>query len=112
MNTINDSTGFSRFQLQLGRNPRLIPPLLDTDVSSTTELFPDEGQLAAELIRRIDTDVLEAQDNLLQAKLAQASSANRARGPDPEYKVGDLILLATHHRRRAYMQRGDNRVAK
>ncbi len=112
MNTINDSTGFSRFQLQLGRNPRLIPPLLDTDVSSTTELFPDEGQLAAELIRRIDTDVLEAQDNLLQAKLAQASSANRARGPDPEYKVGDLVLLATHHRRRAYMQRGDNRVAK
>jgi hypothetical protein len=28
MNTINASTGFSPFQLRLGRSPRIIPPII------------------------------------------------------------------------------------
>ena len=37
--------------------------------------------LVAEVIRQIDTDVLEAQDNLLAAKLIQTEQANRSRAP-------------------------------
>ncbi len=112
MNTVNDSTRFSRFQLQLGRSPRVLPPLFDADVSDAAATAPDNAQRAADLIRQMETDILEAQDNLLQAKVQQAAAANRSRGPDPNYEVGDLVMLATFHRRRAYMQRGDQRVAK
>lgn len=66
----------------------------------------------AKLIERIDVDVMEAQDNLLLAKTQQALHADRARGPEIVYKVGDQVLLSTFHRRREYMQRGDRRVAK
>ncbi len=109
MNTVNDSTGFSRFQLQLGRSPRVIPPLVESKLAGDD---PDIAQLVADTFRRLDTDILEAQDNLLNAKITQAHSTNRSRGPEPHYEVGSLLMLNTFHRRRAYMQRGDNRVAK
>ena len=111
MSAVNASTGVSRFQLHLGRQPRILPPILDSDVSTHTDAS-DDAAIAAELLRRIDTDVLEAQDNLLAAKLAQMTAANRGRCNDPDFKVGELVLLSTFHRRQAYMRRGDNRVAK
>ncbi|TFK79041.1 hypothetical protein K466DRAFT_579278 [Polyporus arcularius HHB13444] len=112
MNTINASTGFSPFQLHLGRSPRILPPLFDDAILQTSSSFPMDADSAAKLLRQIDTDVLEAQDNLLIAKLAQAQAANRERGPEPSLKEGDLVMLSTVHRRREYMQRGSNRVAK
>ncbi len=112
MSAVNASTGFSRFQLHLGRQPRILPPLFQTDVTAADPDSPSAADRAADVIRRIDTDVLEAQDNLAAAKLAQMCAANRGRTDDPAYAVCDLVLLSTFHRRRAYMQRGDNRVAK
>ena len=55
---------------------------------------------------------MEAQDNLLLAKTDQAHHANKHRGAEIIYKVGDKVLLSTFHRWREYMQRGDHRVAK
>lgn len=55
---------------------------------------------------------MEAQDNLLLAKLNQALAANQSRGAEITYSIGDRVLLSTLHRRRDYMQRGDHRVAK
>ncbi|KAJ8481084.1 hypothetical protein ONZ51_g6252 [Trametes cubensis] len=75
---------------------RALPPSLDADV----------------LLRQFETDIFEARDNLLLAKLAQASAANAHRSPDHRYAVGDKVMLSTFHRRRDYMQRGDLRVAK
>ncbi len=112
MNSLNASTGFSGFQLLMGRSPRLIPPLLDSNIQHVADELPDGARLAADIIRQLDTDVLEAQDNLLAAKVAQMQAANRTRSDDPAYAVGDLVMLSTFHRRRDYMQRGDNRVAK
>jgi hypothetical protein len=108
MNTVNASTGFSGFQLRMGRSPRLIPPIVATpDVDYT-----DEEKLATEIIARLDLDVIEAQENLLTAKLSQAEQANKLRGPDHNIQVGDRVKLTTAHRRAAYVKKGDKRVAK
>ncbi|EJF55693.1 hypothetical protein DICSQDRAFT_24568, partial [Dichomitus squalens LYAD-421 SS1] len=112
MSAINASTGFSRFQLHIGRQPRILPPILSADAQSVALDAPDETRLAENILSSIETDVFEAQDNLLAAKLAQITAANRGRSEDPPYAVGDLVLLSTFHRRRDYMRKGDNRVAK
>ncbi len=112
MSTPNASTGFTPFELRHGSNPRVLPPIskshTDTDVAGSLEV----GENARALIARIETDVMEAQDNLILAKTHQAIHANTHRDPEIAYKVGDAVLLSTFHRRRQYMQRGDHRVAK
>jgi hypothetical protein len=60
MNSINASTGFSPFQLRLGRLPRIIPPIIPSEVS-----YP-EAISAADIINRVSDDVVEAKDNMLQ----------------------------------------------
>ncbi|KIP01579.1 hypothetical protein PHLGIDRAFT_51617, partial [Phlebiopsis gigantea 11061_1 CR5-6] len=67
---------------------------------------------ATEVIKRLETDFMEAQDNLTLAKMNQAIQANKHRGDEIVYVVGDKVMLSTAHRRREYMQRGDLRVAK
>lgn len=108
MNAENASTGFSRFQLHIGRSPRLIPPIVEQHSLDSTP----ESSHASNVLNQIDVDVLEARDNLFNAKVAQTHAANLHRGPDPVYAVGDKVMMSTMHRRRDYMQRGDNRVAK
>jgi hypothetical protein len=107
MNTINTSTGYSPFQLKTGRSPRIIPPL----VPNTENATPAETS-AREIINRLQLDVMEAQDNLLAAKIRQAYHANEHRGAEDVFKVGDLVMLSTTHRRRNYKRNGKKRVAK
>jgi len=107
MNTVNASTGFSPFQLHLGRSPRLLPPLLPLSCVSATE-----DCAAHAFMEHLQMDVLEARDALLASKVSQATSKNKLRSPEPTYQVGDLVLLSTKHRHRDYMQKGDGRVAK
>ncbi|PIL33967.1 hypothetical protein GSI_03675 [Ganoderma sinense ZZ0214-1] len=75
MNTVNASTGFSPFQLHLGRSPRLIPPIVDQPLPAS---HPDAevAELAKSIIDALQLDVMEARDNLLASKLAQAAAAN------------------------------------
>jgi hypothetical protein len=77
MNSVNASTGFSNFQLHIGCSPHLIPPIVPADL-------PDDLRSAAsraeDLINQISTDVMEAKDNLLQAKIFQEHCANSDRG--------------------------------
>jgi hypothetical protein len=101
MNTVNMSTGFSLFQLRMGRAPRIIPPLVPT--TAVTEDTP-ETEAAVALIDRLVLDVKEAQDNLLVAKVAQAEFANRHQRDEDSFAIGDKVLLSTAHRRREYMQ--------
>ncbi|PBK68393.1 hypothetical protein ARMSODRAFT_887842 [Armillaria solidipes] len=62
MNTVNASTGFSGFQLCMGRSPRLIPPLVpDMLAPATTK----KDFSAAQIIKRILTDTDIAKDNLI-----------------------------------------------
>jgi len=107
MNTINASTGFSPFQLKTGRSPCLIPPLILILADAT----PAEIS-ARDIIDHLQTDVKEAQNNLLTEKVRQAYHANEHRGPEEVYAMGDLVMLSTTNRRRHYKRNGKKRVAK
>ena len=104
MNTVNKSTGFSPFQLHTGRSPRLIPPI--------TPAARTKAMDAVELIDQINSDVAEAKDNLLLAKIFQADQANRKRGPEDAYAIDDLVMLSTANRRKEYASTGSGRSAK
>ncbi|EIW59629.1 uncharacterized protein TRAVEDRAFT_86270, partial [Trametes versicolor FP-101664 SS1] len=113
MSTVNASTGYTPFHLRHGRSPRVVPPISLGDVSDANEAIGTEGVSAAlAMLRRLETDVMEAQDTLLMSKAAQAFHANNSRGTEPRFEVGDRVLLLTFHRCREYMQRGSHRVAK
>src|ERR1700677_826638 len=47
---------------------------------------------------QLNTDVMEAQDNLLEAKIQQAHLANQFRKPEHIYEIGDRVLLSTINR--------------
>jgi hypothetical protein len=104
-NTINKSTGFSPFQLLTGRSPRMMPPITQTERK--------EGDTDVhKLIDQINTDVAEAKDNLMLAKIFQADHANRKHGPEGVYKENDLVMLSTANRRKDYAMAGSGRSAK
>ncbi|KAF9440230.1 hypothetical protein P691DRAFT_628698, partial [Macrolepiota fuliginosa MF-IS2] len=56
--------------------------------------------------------VHEAQDNLLAAKIVQAHYANDYHDDDPNFKVGDHVLLNTENHHHNYVQKGSGRVGK
>ena len=111
MNTINSSTGFSPFQLRMGRSPRIIPPITPTPVFDTAQ-ESKEATRAAELIESLALDTAEAKDNLFATKVAQSEFANRHCSPEIPFTVGNKVLLSTTNRRREYMQAKSGRVAK
>jgi hypothetical protein len=109
MNTVNASTGFSGFQLHIGRSPRIIPPIL-TPIANPE--LQDAVESATALLQRLTNDAAQAHDNLLQAKVSQAHSADNSRRPDPHYQVGNLVMLSTMIRHHQYKTKGEHRTAK
>nr|GAT44984.1 reverse transcriptase-RNase H-integrase [Mycena chlorophos] len=107
MNSVNASTGFSGFQLRYGRVPRVLPALVAPE--GRVKNFERD---AADVIAQLELDVAEAQENLIAAKAEQAYYANKDRGPLPDFKVGDRVLLDTKNRRRHFIASGSGRVAK
>lgn len=108
MSTINASTGYSPFQLHMGRSPHIIPPLLVPTLAN----IPCEHALTVEkIINSIHTDVTEAKDNLIHAKVTMAHP-NELRGCEEKYEVGNLVMLSTLHRRQEYKWHGEKCVAK
>ncbi|KAJ2927408.1 hypothetical protein H1R20_g9685, partial [Candolleomyces eurysporus] len=105
MNTVNASTGFSPFQLRLGRSPRVVPPF-------TTPPMGAIEMKAVDLIRLHELLVFEAQDNLLAAKIDQAYYANRKRGEEVVHSVGDRVLLSTRNRWKELKAGDPNRATK
>jgi hypothetical protein len=77
-------------------------------VSSTAE----EILRATNLITQLQTDVSEAKDNLLQAKISQAHYANQNRSPETPFKIGNQVMLSTLHRCQEFKKKGEKRVAK
>src|ERR1700761_3190102 len=55
---------------------------------------------------------LEANDNLLTAKIRQAHQENQHRGQAFPFKIGERVVLSTSHRRRAYKSGDELRAAK
>ena len=92
MNTVHKSTGFTPFQLHMGRSPWLIPPLAPVTTSATvTEVD------AWHVIRQLEIDVMDAQDNLLHAKISQSMQANKHCLTDFPFKIGGRMRLSTVH---------------
>ncbi|KAF9547923.1 hypothetical protein CPC08DRAFT_589199, partial [Agrocybe pediades] len=111
MNTVNASTGFSPFQLRLGRSPRILPALTNSPLFEN-QVPSSETDKAKEMLLQIQKFEAEAQDNLLSAKISQCLQANRFRLPTVPFKVGEKVMLSTKNRRREYMSAKSGRVAK
>ena len=111
MNSINASTGFSNFQIHLGRSPRLIPLIIPTTITPPTS-SKEETEQAQKLISQIDTDVTEVKDNLLQAKVFQAQYANMNRSPNIPFEVGDKVMLSTLHHHQQFKKKGEKWATK
>jgi hypothetical protein len=97
MNTVNASTGFSGFQLRMGRCPWLIPPLMPERLPMELK-GTDSTEAATALLERIQLDCEEAKDNLVLAKMMQALHMNKNRRKDDVFMVGEHVLLSTLHR--------------
>jgi hypothetical protein len=111
MNTVNASTGFSAFQLRLGRSPQLIPLLVPERL--TEELADvDSTERAKAVLEQIRLDTEEAKDNLILAKTNQALQANRSRGVDDVFVVGERVMLSTLHCRKEYRKKGEKHMTK
>ena len=107
MNTVNRSTKYTPFQLRFGKTPRILPPLTSSYPSATKE-----ATNARELIVQIQTDVADAKDNLMLAKISQSFQANKHRTDSFPYKVGDWIWIDTDNCRREFKDVTKGRTAK
>ena len=58
------------------------------------------------VLDQIGTDMVEAKDNLMLAKVFQADHANRRCGSEDAYKMDDLVMLPTANRRKDYASTG------
>src|SRR6266404_3293192 len=106
MNTTNTSTGFSPFQLRFGKSPRLLPPFAGPPPTNSPEPH------AQTIINMMQPMEMEASDNLLTAKISQASHANTTRAAHFPFKCSDRVLLSTAHRRRTHNGATTSRAAK
>ena len=107
MSTVNKSTGFAPFHLRFGRAPRILPPLVTPPPNPSNEYVS-----AREIVEDLQTDVADARDNLILAKISQSHFANPKRSQDPLYQIGDKIMLSTLHRRKEYKNKSQHRAAK
>lgn len=73
---------------------------------------PSEEISARIVIQDLTNDVLQAQDNLLQAKVQQAFQSNKNRGLEVEYKIGDKVMLTMLHRHNDYKCKNQLQVTK
>ena len=99
--------GFSPFQLHMGHSPCIIPPLVPAKSKATVTDID-----AWHVIRKLETDVLEAQDNLLKAKILQSTQSNKHRTLKFPFKIGTCVQLSTLHQCNDYKAKGKKRVAK
>ena len=67
---------------------------------------------AQELIERVNTDMAEAKDNLMLAKVFQADQVNRKCRLEDAFAVNDLVMLSTANRRKDYASTGSGRSVK
>jgi hypothetical protein len=106
MNTINSSTGFSPFQLHMGRSPCIIPPLVPSAVNDIEDIR------ALDVIKKLKADVAEAKVNLAAAKISQCLQANNNHTDNFSLKIGDRVLLSTLHRQNDYKSKDAKRITK
>ena len=91
-NSVNATTHQTPTEMLYGTSIRLFP-ILETPVDTPIPAVAD-------FIERINESVTIAKDNHLIAKTIQTQQANKSRRPEPEYKVGDRVMLDSRNIRR------------
>lgn len=107
MNLLNASTGCTNFQIQLGRSPRMITPMVPAPPSMEPQSIERDTIRAIKMVEELQTDVAEAKDNLLQAKVFQTHYTNLNRSSEIPYMIGKKVMLSTLHRRQQYKEEGE-----
>ncbi|SGY11864.1 BQ5605_C011g06299 [Microbotryum silenes-dioicae] len=102
--SVNRSTGKTPFEVVLGFTPELTPiaPVYDSTVSQAVESIMEQRETA----------VAEARDTLAIAKIRQADQSNKVRKLEPEFAVGNRVLVDSRDRRLRYKADGEARSAK
>ena len=76
-------------------------------------LRPSREHISAhEVINQLAQDVADAKDNLMVAKISQSYHANKNHRDDPEYEIGNSVMLSTLHQWREHKLKGEKQVAK
>jgi hypothetical protein len=112
MSTVNTSTGYTGFDLRMGRAPRLIPVMSKDDVLREEPELVEAVTEVTKVLERLKDDIEDAKDALLASKVHQAHHANKSRAEEDVFKVGEWVMLNTHNRRREYKNGKPGRVAK
>jgi transposase InsO family protein len=99
---VNDATGKTPFEMVLGFTPSLAPPTITASAVPAVE----------ELLADREATLQEARDAMVETKVRQAQQANAHRGEEPEWKVGDLVMIDSRDRRLRYKSRSGTRAAK
>ena len=107
MSTVNKSTRYSPFHLRFGRSPWILPPLVNPPPNPSADHIN-----AHQVIENLATDIADACDNLMLAKISQSHYANHNRSDAPSYKIGNKVMLSTLNHRRDYKLKGQHRAAK
>ncbi|EGU13057.1 RNA binding protein [Rhodotorula toruloides ATCC 204091] len=98
----NDSTGLSPFEVVLGFQPSSSPSGAKSPLPSVEWTLETREQR-----------IKDARDTLAAAKVRQAAQANKKRGDEPTFSVGDLVMVDSSDRRSRYKTRSqDCRAAK
>ena len=78
--------------------------------------LPDDlcsaGSAAEGILTCLMDDVADVKDNLLPAKMIQATYANELHGHEVVYQLGDRVMLSIFHRGQDYKLKEDDHVAK
>lgn len=86
----------------------MVPPI----VPSPKVFNTDAHLIAHDLALKLRLDVLEAQDNLLHAKVDQTVQANKQCLPDFCFNIGSWLYLSTKNRIREYLNKDKRHVTK
>ena len=86
-------------QLLFGTSIRLFPSFRSSEIDTPVPAVSD-------FIERINESVDIAKDNQLAAKTLQAHNANKHRRPEPDYKVGDKVMLDSRNIRHRIKKNG------
>ena len=109
MNTVNASTGYTGFQLQLRHFPRIVLPIVPSTLPAD---LVDAGWTATSVINTLANDVTDTRDNLLLSKISQTHYASTARNPEPHFNIGEMVMLSITNHRHEYKKKGEKHVAK
>lgn len=109
MNSVNASTGFSGFELRMGRSLRVMPPIVPRVDRLPVDI---DAAKAEKIVVQLLLDEAEAKDNLLEAKVQQAFYSNTNHGPEVVHKVGGKVMLSTMNRRTLFKKKHEKRAAK